>query len=273
MAAKTEARLRDEGHTVWRASAWSGEEIAPRLRGVDLLITYGGDGTVLRMARMSAPLEVPVLSVNFGRLGFLTEVEPADFAASLDAYFAGNYRKECRILLDARVLPRSGRPDAEVAEYYHRRFSAMNDIVVSRGGAARVIRLRIMIDDAPYTTYIADGAIVATPTGSTAYALAAGGPILDPAMDSILLTPIAPHLGLQHSLVLPGDSKVTIETRAEQDCYMSVDGQHDLRLEEGDVVEIVRSRDHATLIRMHPPTAFYGTLSDRLTRRLLDGKD
>ncbi|MFN8534913.1 MAG: NAD(+)/NADH kinase [Dehalococcoidia bacterium] len=273
LAERTRDRLDLDGHQTWLASAWEEEEILPHLPSSDLVITFGGDGTVLRVGRLSAPFGVPVLTVNFGRLGFLTEVEPGRLDDGLAAYFAGRYWLERRILLEAEILPPAGRPGAELGEHYHRQFSALNEVVVGRGGAARVIRLLIAIDDAPYTTYIADGAIFATPTGSTAYALAAGGAILDPSLDNLMITPIAAHLGLQHSVVLPGDCAITVEVRSDHGAYLSVDGQHDVLLQDGDRVRVARAGPRAALVRLGPRSAFYAQLGERLTRRLTDPKD
>lgn len=273
LADHTRQRLERAGHEVWTASAWAEDAVLAQVRGTALLITFGGDGTVLRVGRLSAPFEVPVLTVNFGRLGFLTEVAPSDIDAALDAYFGGRYWLERRILLEAQVLPPEGRGVMPWGEQYHRRFLALNEVVVSRGGAARVIRLLIAIDDAPYTTYIADGAIFATPTGSTAYALAAGGAILDPSLDNLMITPIAAHLGLQHSVVLPGDSTIAVEVRSDHGAYLSVDGQHDVLLQDGDRVRVARAEPRAALVRLGPRSAFYAQLGERLTRRFLEPRD
>lgn len=273
LAERTRGELEDAGHEVWIASAWAEEEVLAQLRGTDLLVTFGGDGTVLRVGRLSAPFDVPVLTVNFGRLGFLTEVPPAGVDAALEAYFAGRFWLERRILLEAQILPPESRGPTPWGEHYHRRFTALNEVVVSRGGAARVIRLLIAIDDAPYTTYIADGAIFATPTGSTAYALAAGGAILDPSLDNLMITPIAAHLGLQHSVVLPGDCAITVEVRSDHGAYLSVDGQHDVLLQDGDRVRVARAEPRASLVRLGPRSAFYAQLGERLTRRLLEPRD
>jgi NAD+ kinase len=273
LADRTRLRLERDQHDVWVASAWAEEEVLAQLRGTELLVTFGGDGTVLRVGRLSAPFDVPILTVNFGRLGFLTEVPPSAVDAALDAFFAGRCWLERRILLEAQILPPDTRTPALWGEQYHRRFSALNEVVVSRGGAARVIRLLIAIDDAPYTTYIADGAIFATPTGSTAYALAAGGAILDPSLDNLMITPIAAHLGLQHSVVIPGDCSITVEVRSDHGAYLSVDGQHDVLLQDGDRVRVARAEPRAALVRLGPRSAFYAQLGERLTRRLLEPRD
>ena len=273
LAKTTRDRLEREGHATWLASAWAEEEVLPHLGATDLLVTFGGDGTVLRAGRLAAPFGVPILTVNFGRLGFLTELPPHQLDAGLDAFFQGRSWLERRILLEAQILPPPTRLGDGCGEQYHRRFTALNEVVVSRGGAARVIRLLIAIDDAPYTTYIADGAIFATPTGSTAYALAAGGAILDPSLDLLMITPLAAHLGLQHSIVLPGDCTITVEVRSDHGAYLSVDGHHDVLLQDGDRVRVVRAEPRALLVRLGPRSAFYAQLGERLTRRLIEAKD
>lgn len=273
LATESAAALEKQGHDVWISSAWSRTEVDDHLEGTDLLIAFGGDGTVLRAARICANPGIPILSVNFGRLGFIVEIEPSEMMARLEEYFAGNFWIEERIMLAATVRPSASRPEAQLSETYTRTFQAFNDVVVSRGGAARLIQLVTTLNGDSFTTFIADGAIVATPTGSTAYSLAAGGPILDSSLNTILLTPIAPHLGLRQSLVLPNHYTIEFEVRSDHGAVISVDGQLDLPLIDGDTVQVFDSKVRARLIRFHEPTHFYRTLAERLTRRLISGKN
>jgi NAD+ kinase len=271
LAAETAAELERAGNTVWVSSAWSRSEVSAHLDSSDLLVAFGGDGTVLRAARICAVPGIPILSVNFGRLGFIVEIEPGEIRERMADYFSGKYWIEERIMLSATVRPAENRLEAQLNETYTRTFLAFNDVVVSRGGAARLIQLITTLNGDPFTTFIADGAIVATPTGSTAYSLAAGGPILDSSLSTILLTPIAPHLGLRQSLVLPDNYRVEFEVRSDHGAVISVDGQLDLPLIDGDTVQVVQADVRAKLVRFHEPTHFYQTLAERLTRRLVSG--
>ncbi|MCS7001881.1 MAG: NAD(+)/NADH kinase [Dehalococcoidia bacterium] len=265
--------LAARGHTVSVHSAWTPHDSMPYYTDVDLVVTFGGDGTVLRLGRLYAPGSAPVLSVNFGKLGFITELEPKDTYRGLEAFFAGQYTVERRLMLAARVTPAPERATESCHSGYGKEFYALNDIVVSRGGAARVIRLRVQVDNAPYTTFIADGAIVSTPTGSTAYSLAAGGPILDPSLETIVLTPIAPHLGMRQSLVLPAAYALRFELRTDHGAVLSADGQYDVPLDDADVIDVRRADMCASFVRLRPHTAFYQTLGERITRRILGGRD
>jgi len=186
--------LKSKGLTVWVGSAWKDEEARKHIPDLDLIVTLGGDGTILRAARMAAFQGTPILSVNMGRFGFLAETQPAEAADKLPAILSGEYWLEERIMLHAE-LHRQGEQQAS--------YEALNDVVVGHGLISRVVRLTVHVDSEHVANYVADGVIVATPTGSTAYSLAAGGPILHPQLRDMLLTPIAPHRALERSLVLP----------------------------------------------------------------------
>ena len=243
------------GSSPWVCSAWEERKIKSRLTALDLLITLGGDGTILRAARMAAPHAIPILGVNLGRLGFLAEVEPKEVVEKLPSVLEGRYWLEERMMLHAELL----RGGENLGEY-----EALNDVVVGRGLLARVIRLATYIDDDYLTTYVADGVIVATPTGSTAYSLAAGGPILSPQLKNILLTPILPHLATARSLVLSPNAAVKVQVSTNHSAALTVDGQITVEMKDGDAVTVTASRHTCRLVRMQTKTYFYRTLLERL---------
>lgn len=255
LAQQTEASLQALGASVWRASAWDEAEVLRRAHESDLLITFGGDGTIVRTARITAGHNLPILGVNLGRVGFLAEVQPWEVSNRLEAVVNGRFWLEERMMLHA---------DLSRDESVIRSFEAVNDVVVSRGSIARVVRLDTYIDAQYLATYVADGVIVATPTGSTAYSLAAGGPILDPRLASMLLTPIAPHLTVATALVLPATARVHLEVSVEYEATLTIDGQVDVPLNNGDAVVVASSRNVCRFVRMGDRDYFYKTLLQRL---------
>lgn len=207
----------------------------------DWIIVLGGDGTLLRAAKQCASLERPLLGVNLGHLGFLTEVEVPDLWPALGAVLKGEYQLDTRHLLRARVF-RNGVALGE--------FQAMNDVVVAKGPLARLINLETFVNNAYVTTYPADGLIVATPTGSTAYSLSAGGPILSPDLDVMVMTPICPHSFFDRSLVLDGAQQIKIRVRTiHRDTLVTIDGQATHPVEDGDEVVVEASPARIHLIR------------------------
>jgi NAD+ kinase len=225
--------------------------------GNDLIVALGGDGTLLRVGRLAAAHGVRVLGVNLGRFGFLTEAEPDEWQQVLERVLGGDYWIEDRMML--RVERHSDGRLISVND-------ALNEVVVGRGTLTRPARLRTLIDGSELTTYVADGLIIATPTGSTAYALAAGGPILPPELRNILLIAIAPHLSLDRAIVLPYTVAVEVQpyTDAEHDARMGVDGQVAERLRDGDRVLVRVSDCSAQFVRVRPPTYFYDNLMARM---------
>lgn len=214
-------------------------------------VVLGGDGTLLRAAKDLALLDAPILGVNLGHLGFLTEVEVPEVYAALAAVVRGEFVLDERKLLTARVI----RGDRTLAE-----FEAMNDVVVAKGPFARLIHLETFVDSAYVTTYPADGAIIATPTGSTAYSLSAGGPILTPDLDVMVLTPICPHSFFDRSIVLSRRQEVRIRIRTvHRDTLVTIDGQEVHPLEDGDEVVVVASPTSIRLIR-RPGWSFFHVL-------------
>lgn len=207
--------------------------------GIDLLIALGGDGTMLRAVRRVGDGSVPVLGVNFGSLGFLTAIPRDQMLADLKEIFDGRYRVEERLRVHVTVHRANG-PAEE--------FLALNDAVITKGALARIIDLGVEVDNHSLTRYKADGLIVATPTGSTAYALSAGGPILVPTQRALVLAPICPHTLTQRPLVLPGDSRVEIRLVDGEAVMLTMDGQTGLPLAVGDRVEVRPSRHPARLV-------------------------
>jgi NAD+ kinase len=222
----------------------------------DLIIVVGGDGTLLNAARSLVDYQVPLLGINLGRLGFLTDVAPSDMQHSLEQIFAGDYQQERRALLHARVM----RGDTQISES-----TAFNDVVVHTCNVARMMEYETYINGKFINVTRSDGLIVATPTGSTAYALSSGGPIVHPSLDALVLVPICPHTMSYRPVVVAASSRVEIvvseDNQARAQC--SCDGQIDLSLENGDKVVIEKTADPITLI--HPSDYnYYGILRAKL---------
>lgn len=224
---------------------------------VDLLVTLGGDGTLLRGARHVAPHGTPVLGVNLGYLGFLTTIAPRELESALERVEQGDYWLDRRLTLEAKVI----HEDEPGAGYI-----ALNDAVLHKGGFARVVRLAVYVGDdrEEVGTYSADGIIVSTPTGSTAYSLSAGGPIVAPAVDCILATPICPHTLVVRPLVLPAEAVIVVEVLTpSEEMILTVDGQEGATLAPGDRVLVRRGSAEVPLVRF-PGQSFFSTLRRKL---------
>jgi NAD+ kinase len=227
-----------------------------RPEDLDVLLTLGGDGTLLRGARLVAQHNVPVLGVNLGRLGFLTSAGFDEFDAAISALFAGDYWLDIRSTLDLHVTGANGAES----------FFALNDAVVHKGGLARVIRLAVHVgpDHQEVGTYTADGIILSTPTGSTAYSLSAGGPIVVPSLDCIIATPICPHTLVVRPLVLPMDMELTVTPLPGADeVILTVDGQDGAELHPGEKLQVRKGSTIVRLIRL-PGQSFFTTLRRKL---------
>lgn len=241
-------------------------------QGVDVLLTLGGDGTLLRGARAAGPRGVPVLGCNLGRLGFLTSSSLEELDDALRRLVEGDYREESRLTLQVEVLRSGGeapgpaaRPDAATTEGERERsFYALNDAVVHKSGFARLITLRVRVDDEEVGQYSADGIVVATATGSTAYSLSAGGPVLVPELDALVATPISPHTLAIRPLVVPADATLEVEVRPRsQKPILTVDGQAGLELEAGDRIRARRSGHPVRLVQF-PGHSFFAVLRRKL---------
>lgn len=229
--------------------------------GWDLALTFGGDGLVLWAARYAAPAGVPLVGINLGRVGFLTEIEPAEWPEQLRRIWEGDYWVERRLMLEAYWWQEGQRRGP---------FYALNDVVVGRMGLGRVVRIRAEIDGRYFTTYVGDGLIVATPTGSTAYALAAGGPILPPELKNIVLVPIAPHLSLDRAVVLDEGARLALTVHTEGKAALTIDGAGDFPLADGDRVEIAAAPFSACFLRVRDRSYFYRLLATRLRRMVAE---
>ncbi len=230
-------------------------EVSALVGGHDLVIVLGGDGSMLQAGSLTAPYQIPVLGVNVGRLGFLAEVQPDEWEATLGRVLAGEGWLEERMMLHV--------------EHYRGReligtYEALNEAVVGRGALARPVRLKTLIDGGELTTYVADGLIIATPTGSTAYALAAGGPILPPELRNILLIAIAPHLSLDRAIVLSQGATVEVSVRTDHQAILSSDGHVEVQLRDGDKIYACMSDYVTRFVRSQPPTYFYKSLMERM---------
>jgi NAD+ kinase len=229
-------------------------DAAALAREVDLVLIFGGDGTMLRVAREIAGSRTPMLGINIGGLGFLTAVPSTELPQALKKVWNGDYSFEQRLLLQA-----SGRSNGQVIEQ-----SALNDIVISRGIASRLIELDVRVDGASLTRYRCDGLIISSPTGSTAYSLAAGGAVMFPTTEVIGLTPICPHTLTNRSLILPGASVIEVKVISPKPAtVLSGDGQMVTELAENDILTIRRSRRSVRLMRLSG-SSFCETLRKKL---------
>ena len=202
----------------WDIFGYSGEPIQPEIEGADFAFALGGDGTVLFSARTLARMEIPVLAVNMGNFGFITEVSKDEWLDAFEDYLDGKLELSRRLMLSASII----RDGAQIAD-----FRSLNDSVISAYGISRIIRLSVSLNDTPLGRYRADGVIVSTPTGSTAYSAAAGGPLLDPEIDAVLLNPICPFSLSNRPLVIPASKKIVVSVEPEQrtEIILTVDGQ------------------------------------------------
>ena len=239
-------------------SLYEGEETPdPLIKGCDLALVLGGDGTILHAARLCAFANLPIVAVNFGRVGFLTELEPAEVLEKLPHYLKqdGSIWVDKRIMLEA-TLDQDGTQE---------KFLALNDVVIARGMWPRMVQISIWVDDYYYNTTHADGIIVSTATGSTAYNMAVGGPLLHPQVQSIVLTPIAPHLASDRALILPPEARIKLQIfTGSQDGVFSADGQMNREIKHGATIHVQKSQWVTRFLRRRPPTYFYQLINAKL---------
>ena len=231
LAARASGWCRRRGIDEWRAQAGDSEALAAELPTTDALVVLGGDGTFLRAARAVAEVDVPLLGINLGKVGFLSKAEASDLEPVLEKISAGDFTIDERLAIEGRILRQGLGDDAA-------RHVALNDIVIARGSLARVCRLDVSIDDSHLATFIADGLVVASPTGSTGYSFSAGGPILDPESRNLVVTPIAAYLSAIRSVVVSPQQVVRCRVVDAFEALVSVDGREDLPIAVGDVVEV-----------------------------------
>ncbi len=225
------------------------------LKKVDLIISLGGDGTLLRAARLAAAEDIPVFGVNLGGLGFLTQIGIDDLEKSLEKLYQGRYFLDERMMLNCTVK----RKEEEV-----KKFTALNDIVIGKGAFARIICLATYVNNDYVITYSADGLVVSTSTGSTAYSLSAGGPILNPNINSIILTPICPHTLSARPLIIGENDQIKIKLESSEEKVMvTIDGQEGFVLKPKDEV-IIKKSDHKARLITFKEKSFYAILREKL---------
>ena len=245
------------GRRCWASSAAQVGDMEDKLGRTSLIVVVGGDGTILRTARVIAPFSVPMVGVNMGRVGFMTELRVNEVVEKLPMYLNGTLRVEERMMLQASVAS-----DGE--ETPRHTLHALNDVVLGQATVSRLLDIDTSVNGAPLTSYRADAVIVSTATGSTGYALSTGGPILFPEARVMLVQPVAPHTGLRHGLILSEHSAIELKARSRRGAVLSVDGSLGTALNADDRVTITRSPHVARFLRFHAPDAFYTDLMERL---------
>ena len=255
--------LQAHGIETWHRVDWDENRIDGKetIACADMVIAIGGDGAMLKAARVCAPYKVPVLGIHMGRLGFLTEIADPEDTSYIQRLLDSDYWIETRMMIQACVI--RGSEIIITGE-------ALNDVVISGGQIGRMVQLDTYIDTRWTTTYNADALIIATPTGSTAYALAVGGPILPPDLANILIVPSAAHLSMDRPIVLSEGSQVDVRaaTNNRNPVMMMVDGRHLAELADGDIIHITASQHSARFVRMRGRNYFYRSLLDRLEPRV-----
>jgi len=257
LARKLAEFLSAKGLSVWLHSAWEWEKAREQVKDTDLVLSIGGDGTILRAAQAVLPSPTPITGINLGKLGFMTELNVGEVMDKLPVLLSGDGHIDERSLLEAELYP-MGEEQKPSQKFY-----ALNDVVVARGAIARMIYIDTSIDDELLTSYKADGVIVATATGSTGYALAAGGPVLHPQARDFVLVPILPHLCSGYPMVLPSNAVVKLTLSAVNPATLSIDGHINLPLSNGASIVVRHSTNSLRFLRIHKPS-FYGSLEQRL---------
>lgn len=250
-----EAWLTERQLTTWQGSSYDEARMREMVGGSDLLVVLGGDGSLLRAARYASVCDVPVFGINLGRVGFLSEAQPDDWPDKLSKVLVGECWIENRLMLQARIR-RNGR-------ILHT-FSVLNDVVVGRGRQARVVRFQLHVDDDLVTHYTADALIVATPTGSTAYSMAAGGPLLPPQLPNFVVVPVAPHLTFDRAIIFHEQAEIAITVHMDHQAYLTPDGTDGILLEDEDVVLVTKSEKGCQFVRVESSGYFYRRLMGRL---------
>jgi NAD+ kinase len=248
-------RARTKGHEVVQVKLDS-PSLAREVAGAEVAIVFGGDGTMLRAARALAPLAIPMLGVNLGRLGFLAGGSIDELDGLLAEIAAGRCTTEERTLLEAHVH-RKGAPDLDAL--------ALNDVVVARGREVRSIHIGVTLDGAPFTTYWSDGLIVATATGSTAYGMSVGGPLIIPSSRAMMIVPIAPHLSFPNAVVLDVDQTIALEV-LDEPARLSLDGQEEHDLHVGDRIDVRRAKPVARFVRTATMRPFLTLLRKKILK-------
>jgi NAD+ kinase len=254
-ARELQSYLKKQQIAVWIGSAWEKEKTQKMLKGTDLVLTVGGDGTILRAVQSIIPGNILVTGINMGKLGFLTEVDADEVFEKLPELLAGKGWLDLRSMLQVALASKGQK---------NRVFHVLNDVVIGRGEIARIIRVDTAIDGQPLTTYKADAVIVATATGSTGYSLAAGGPILYPQSADFMLVAVAPHLSMPYPIVVPETAQVVLRLNTYHSATLSIDGHVNIPLRDGDTVTVKHSPHAARFYRIRPQDSFFSTLEVKL---------
>ncbi len=257
LSARASGWCRVRGIGEWQAQSSDLERLRQELPTTDALVVLGGDGTFLRAARAVAEIDVPILGINLGKVGFLSKAEAGELEAVLERIVSGAYTLDERMVIEGRILRGGGVGEGE-------RHLALNDIVIARGSLARVCRLDVSIDDSHLATFVADGLVVSSPTGSTGYSFSAGGPILDPVSRNMVVTPIAAYLSAIRSVVVSPEQVVRCRIVDAHEALVSVDGREDLPVVVGDVVEVRAVERPIRLIEPHGGQAFWDLLRQKV---------
>jgi len=237
----------------WLGSAWEPEKLKVQMKGTDLVISIGGDGTILRASKAIIPGVVPILGINLGNLGFMSELSVEEAEDKLPAVLKGEGWIENRSVLEIH--------------YKKKIIHGLNDVFVGRRSLARLVSVECSLNRNPMTTYRADGIIVSTASGSTGYNLAAGGPILHPESREIIIQPVSPHFSFDNSLVLPPGTVVDLRVVTSHEAMMSIDGQVEEPLSSGDRIRVQLSSHKARFLRLKAHNYFYSSLESRLRRK------
>jgi NAD+ kinase len=261
LAARAAGWCRVRGIDQWQSQSSDYDTLLRELPTTDALVVLGGDGTFLRAARAVAEVDVPLLGLNLGKVGFLSKAEATDLEPVLEKIAAGEFTIDERMAIEARIL-RGGEEGAGTSE--PELHIALNDVVVARGALARVCRLDVSIDGTHLATFIADGLVVATPTGSTGYSFSAGGPILDPVSRNLVVTPIAAYLSAIRSVVVSPRQVVRCRVVDAHEALVSIDGREDLPIAVGDVVEVQARENPIHLIEPKGAQPFWDLLRHKV---------
>lgn len=258
LAAKLEKLLSQQKvESRWFPCDFDDLENKPELDGIDLAIVFGGDGTLLRAGHICAPLGIPILGVQSGRLGFLVELNEENLTDGIKRLVGKDYHLESRMMLTAELYSN---------DQLSQTWDVINEVVICRGKDVRPIQVRVDLREGYMNSYMADGVIVSTATGSTAYALASGGPVLPPELRNMLILPIAPHLSFDRAVVLAEGAEVDLYPTSNHDVVLSVDGITPIPLKDGDHVHIRNNPQSLHMLRFGEPNYFYRDLAAMMQR-------
>lgn len=249
--------LRSRGIRCWVHSSWDEAGAREELGDSDLVVSVGGDGTILRVARIIFPRGIPIVGVNFGNLGFMTELEAEEARDKLQLIIDGGGWIDERVMLQARV--------GSSGHVFH----ALNDVVVGRGKFLRLVNIDVSLDGEFFSSYRADAVIMATATGSTGYLLAANGPVLYPASRDIVMKAVCPHLNMDKAIVLSPATRITLTVSTNHEAIVSMDGQVEETLQNGAVIEVSLTEKTTKFVRLRDKSSFYRTLTAKLNRKAI----